>query len=116
MRLPNEIKLILTDNLSFEEISTSRISIIIRIKIFLIILVYNIHKKNANDILFFSNIVPDECTDDVSALENFARVFHARYDSTGPILYIGPLDQAIQDSVNASIHNVNICIINSLKS
>ncbi|CAF4031805.1 unnamed protein product [Rotaria magnacalcarata] len=49
--------------------------------------------------------IPDECTDDVSALENFARVFHARYGSTGPILYIGPLDQAIQDSVYASIHN-----------
>ncbi|CAF3273742.1 unnamed protein product [Rotaria socialis] len=50
-------------------------------------------------------LIPDECTDDVSALENFARVFHARYGSTGPILYIGPLDQAIQDSVYASIHN-----------
>ncbi|CAF4356322.1 unnamed protein product, partial [Rotaria magnacalcarata] len=52
-----------------------------------------------------TTIIPDECTDDVSALENFARVFHARYGSTGPILYIGPLDQAIQDSVYASIHN-----------
>ncbi|CAF3753966.1 unnamed protein product [Adineta steineri] len=47
-------------------------------------------------------LIPDRCTDDVKGLEHFTRVFHARYGSTGPILYIGSLDQAIQDSVCAS--------------
>jgi hypothetical protein len=40
-------------------------------------------------------------------LENFIRVFHLRYGSTGPILYIGKLEQAIQDSLYGPIHEVN---------
>ncbi|CAF4351088.1 unnamed protein product [Rotaria sp. Silwood2] len=48
--------------------------------------------------------IPDECTNDAFGLEHFARVFNERYGSTGPILYIGPLDQAIQDSLYSSIH------------
>jgi hypothetical protein len=59
--------------------------------------------------IFFLS-VPDECTDDTAALEHFSRVFHKRYGSTGPILYIGPLDQAIQDSLHSSIHHVSIFI------
>jgi hypothetical protein len=47
-------------------------------------------------------LIPDRCTDDFMGLEHFSRVFHARFGSTGPILYIGSLDQAIQDSVLAS--------------
>ncbi|CAF3815531.1 unnamed protein product, partial [Rotaria sp. Silwood1] len=49
-------------------------------------------------------LIPEGCTNDAFGLEHFSRVFHARYGSTGPILYIGPLDQAIQDSLYASIH------------
>ncbi|CAF3053465.1 unnamed protein product, partial [Rotaria sp. Silwood2] len=49
-------------------------------------------------------LIPDECTNDAFGLEHFARVFNERYGSTGPILYIGPLDQAIQDSLYSSIH------------
>ncbi|CAF1200248.1 unnamed protein product [Rotaria sordida] len=48
--------------------------------------------------------IPDGCTNDAFGLEHFARVFNRRYGSTGPILYIGPLDQAIQDSLYSSIH------------
>ncbi|CAF2074950.1 unnamed protein product [Rotaria magnacalcarata] len=47
-------------------------------------------------------LIPERCTDDILGLEHFSRVFHARYGTTGPILYIGSLDQAIQDSVMAS--------------
>jgi len=43
-------------------------------------------------------------------LEHFTRVFHARFGSTGPILYIGSLDQAIQDSIFAPRNEVNIII------
>ena len=50
----------------------------------------------------FSLIVPDRCTDDVAGLENFTRVFQSRFRATSPILYIGSLEQAIQDSVAAS--------------
>lgn len=46
-------------------------------------------------------LIPDRCTDDIAALENFSRVFHYRFGSTGPILYIGSLEQAIQDSIFA---------------
>ncbi|CAF4030439.1 unnamed protein product [Adineta steineri] len=49
-------------------------------------------------------LIPDDCTDDTAALEHFAHIFHTRYGSTGPILYIGSLDQAIQDSLYSSIH------------
>ncbi|CAF0972713.1 unnamed protein product [Rotaria sordida] len=49
-------------------------------------------------------LIPDGCTNDAFGLEHFARVFNRRYGSTGPILYIGPLDQAIQDSLYSSIH------------
>jgi hypothetical protein len=59
------------------------------------------HKNNS---FFF--IVPDRCADDTLGLEHFSRVFHSRYGSTGPILYIGSLDQAIQDSVLASRNEV----------
>ncbi len=55
-------------------------------------------------------IVPDEITDDISALEHFSHVFQTRYGSTGPILYIDSLDQAIQKSLYSSIHDVNINI------
>jgi hypothetical protein len=58
-------------------------------------------------ICFLSIIVPDDCTDDASAIKSFSQVFHARYNSTGPILFIGSLDQAIQESLHSSIHNVN---------
>ncbi|CAF3901208.1 unnamed protein product [Rotaria sp. Silwood2] len=47
-------------------------------------------------------LIPDRCTDDIVGLEHFSRVFHARFGSTGPILYIGSLDQAIQDSLFTS--------------
>ncbi|CAF0823773.1 unnamed protein product [Rotaria sp. Silwood1] len=47
-------------------------------------------------------LIPDRCTDDITGLEHFSRVFHARFGSTGPILYIGSLDQAIQDSLFTS--------------
>ncbi|CAF0974177.1 unnamed protein product [Rotaria sordida] len=47
-------------------------------------------------------LIPDRCTDDIMGLEHFSRVFHARFGSTGPILYIGSLDQAIQDSLYTS--------------
>lgn len=50
-------------------------------------------------------LIPDDCPDDFTALEHFQQVFHRRYGSTGPIFYIGPLDQAIQDSLHTSIHN-----------
>ncbi|UJR27936.1 hypothetical protein I4U23_009196 [Adineta vaga] len=43
-----------------------------------------------------------ELLNDTMGLEQFTRVFHARYGSTGPILDIGSLDKAIQDSVSAS--------------
>ncbi len=56
---------------------------------------------------FFSMLVPDDCTDDISAREHFSRVFQTRYDSTGPILYPGSLDEAIQDSLHLSIQDVN---------
>lgn len=46
--------------------------------------------------------VPDRCTNDIEALENFSRVFHYRYGSTGPILFIGSLEEAIQGSIHAS--------------
>ncbi|CAF4955675.1 unnamed protein product, partial [Rotaria sp. Silwood1] len=51
-----------------------------------------------------ATLVPEGCTNDTFGLEHFSHVFHARYGSTGPILYIGPLDQTIQDSLYASIH------------
>lgn len=54
-----------------------------------------------------SSIVPDRCTDDVAGLEQFVRVFHSRFGPTGPIIYIGSLDQAIQDSVSAPRAEVN---------
>ncbi len=60
-----------------------------------------------NTKLFFLVLVPDRCTNDIMGLEHFTRVFHARFGSTGPILYIGSLDQAIQDSVLASRNEVN---------
>jgi hypothetical protein len=63
---------------------------------------------NSKAIFFFHFLVPDRCTDDIMGLEHFSRVFHARFGSTGPILYIGPLDQAIQDSVLAPRHEVTI--------
>ncbi|CAF1027017.1 unnamed protein product [Adineta ricciae] len=47
-------------------------------------------------------LIPDRCTDEVVGLEHFNRVFHARYGSTGPILYMGSLEHALQDSVSAS--------------
>lgn len=52
-------------------------------------------------------LVPEACDDDTVALEHFSRVFHRRYGSTGPILYIGSLDEAIQESLYASIDNVS---------
>lgn len=52
-------------------------------------------------------LVPERCTDDTIALEHFTRVFHARYGSTGPILYIGSLEKAIQESLHTSINDVN---------
>ncbi len=60
----------------------------------------------------FCFIVPDRCTDDIMGLEHFTRVFHARFGSTGPILYIGSLDQAIQDSIFAPRNEVNTIIEN----
>jgi hypothetical protein len=65
---------------------------------------------NINDNIFFLT-VPDRCTDDVVGLEHFSRVFHKRYGSTGPILYIGSLEQAIQDSLNAPAKEVTIIIL-----
>ncbi len=59
-------------------------------------------------------IVPERCTDDIVGLEHFTRVFHSRFGSTGPILYIGSLDQAIQDSVLASRHEVEIFFFDNL--
>ncbi|CAF3956685.1 unnamed protein product, partial [Rotaria sp. Silwood1] len=52
----------------------------------------------------FLKKVPEGCTNEAFGLEHFSHVFHARYGSTGPILYIGPVDQTIQDSLYASIH------------
>ena len=62
-------------------------------------------------IMISSTLVPDRCTDDITALENFTRVFHARYASTGPILYIGSLEQAIQDSLHTSVHEVTLLML-----
>ena len=58
--------------------------------------------------LFFT--VPNHCTDEAAGLEHFSRVFHSRFGSHGPILYIGSLDQAIQDSLFVNIHEVNFII------
>jgi hypothetical protein len=54
-----------------------------------------------------SILVPDDCTNDAAALESFSHMFHIRYNSTGPVLCIGSLDQAIQESLHTPIHNVN---------
>lgn len=62
--------------------------------------------NNVSFVFLFT--VPDRCTNDIIGLEQFTRVFHARYGSTGPILYIGSLDQAIQDSACASRDEVNL--------
>jgi hypothetical protein len=55
-------------------------------------------------------LVPDEITDEISALEHFSHVFQTRYGSTGLILSNDSLDQAIQKSLYSSIHDVNINI------
>ncbi len=72
---------------------------------------YSVSKYSLNQSFiyqrFFFLLVPDRCTNDTIGLEHFTRVFHARYGSTGPILYIGSLDQAIQDSVLAPRNEVN---------
>lgn len=52
-------------------------------------------------------LVPDNCTDDVAALEHFSRMFNMRYHSTGPLLFLGSLDGAIQEALHASIYDVN---------
>ena len=57
------------------------------------------------------SLVPDRCTDEVVGLEHFNRVFHARYGSTGPILYMGSLEHALQDSVSASRDEVRFLIL-----
>ena len=67
-------------------------------------------------LIHLSILVPDDCTDDAAALESFAHIFHQRYSSTGPILYIGSLDQAIQESLHSSIHNVNKFFVTILKT
>ena len=68
-------------------------------------------KSNAKDLLddrsnSFCFVVPDNCTNDAAALEHFSRIFHMRYHSTGPILYIGSLDEAIQEALHSTIYNV----------
>jgi hypothetical protein len=55
--------------------------------------------------------VPDDCTDDADALEHFSRAFHVRYGLTGPILYIGTLDHAIQESLYVSIDDVSLLLL-----
>jgi hypothetical protein len=51
-------------------------------------------------------IVPDHCTDDRIGLEHFNRVFHSRFGPTSPLLFIGSLEQAIQESVAAPRNEV----------
>ncbi|CAF0993042.1 unnamed protein product [Adineta ricciae] len=50
-------------------------------------------------------LIPDEFTDEVFALQHFSSVFQSRYGSSGPILHMGSLDQALQESLYASIHS-----------
>jgi len=52
------------------------------------------------------SLVPDDCPDDFTALEHFQQVFYKRYGSPGPDLYMGPLDQAIKDSLHKEIREV----------
>lgn len=58
-------------------------------------------------------------TNDIVALENFNRVFHLRYQGTGPFLFIGSLDAAVQASLFAPLFDVmplsTIAFISSLQ-
>lgn len=76
---------------------------------------YHSRKSDWTCFFFLFIIVPDDCTDDASALESFSHVFNSRYNSTGPILFIGSLDQAIQESLHSSIHNVNKFFFDRIK-
>ncbi|CAF0948374.1 unnamed protein product, partial [Didymodactylos carnosus] len=59
-----------------------------------------------DDVMFTSTrepLIPDRCTNELSGLENFIRVFQKRYMTSGPILYMGSLESAIQGSLYSPI-------------
>lgn len=62
--------------------------------------------SKSKEIFAFFLTVPDHCTNDRAGLEHFNRVFHSRFGTTGPLLFIGSLDQAIQESVAAPRNEV----------
>ncbi|CAF1053553.1 unnamed protein product, partial [Didymodactylos carnosus] len=48
-------------------------------------------------------LIPDRCTNESAGLENFIRIFPKRFSASGPILYIGSLESAIQGSLHSPI-------------
>lgn len=61
------------------------------------------------------SLVPERCANEAAGLENFSRVFRARYNATGPLVIARTLDEAIQESFNASIHEVPVCLHRTLR-
>lgn len=69
---------------------------------------YSVRRKisQSEEIFAFVLSVPAHCTNDRMGLEHFNRVFHERFGATGPLLFIGSLEQAIQESVAAPRNEV----------